>query len=234
MTRSLTGRKLEAVRTEQRIKADGLLDEEAWLLSNVAGDFIMYNPYNGIASKYRTEVRVLYDDEALYIGAMMYDDSPDSIYNELGARDDDNINSDNFYVEISPFNDGLNGEVFKVTASGVQIDNKLSTGDSWDREDTWDAVWESRTAILENGWSAEIRIPYSALRFSKAATQMWGINFWREVRRDRETSSWNFVTEGIWMPPWHIWVSLGDLKRYHSATAPFPGSVCFRLSAEDV
>jgi hypothetical protein len=115
----LTGRKVNAVRTDQRIKADGLLDEKAWLQANVAGDFIMYNPYNGIASKYRTEVRVLYDDEALYLGAMMYDDSPDSIFTELGARDDDNINSDNFYVEISPFNDGLNGEVFKVTASSA-------------------------------------------------------------------------------------------------------------------
>ena len=191
----LTARKVNAVRTVQRIMTDGLLNEEAWLQANVAGDFIMYNPYNGIASKYRTEVRVLYDDEALYIGAMMYDDSPDSIFTELGARDDDNINSDNFYVEISPFNDGLNGELFKVTASGVQIDNKLSTGDEWEREDTWDAVWESHTAILENGWSAELRIPYSALRFSKGATQMWGINFWREVRRDRETSSWSFVTK---------------------------------------
>jgi len=109
----LTARKVNAVRTVQRIMTDGLLNEEAWLQANVAGDFIMYNPYNGIASKYRTEVRVLYDDEALYIGAMMYDDSPDSIFTELGARDDDNINSDNFYVEISPFNDGLNGELIQ-------------------------------------------------------------------------------------------------------------------------
>lgn len=132
----LAGRQLIALRTDKRIKADGLLDDEAWLRANVAGDFIMYNPYNGVPSKYRTEVRVLYDDEALWIGAMMYDPSPDSIFTELGARDDDNINSDNFYVEISPFNDGLNGEVFKVTASGVQIDNKLSTGESWEREDT--------------------------------------------------------------------------------------------------
>lgn len=212
----LTGRKLDAVRTDQRIRADGLLDEEAWQLSNVAGDFVMFNPYNGIASKYKTEVRILYDDEALYIGAMMFDDSPDSIYSELGARDDDNINSDNFYVEISPFNDGLNGEVFKVTASGVQIDNKLSTGDSWHMEDTWDAVWESRTAIIENGWSAEIRIPYSALRFSKAATQMWGINFWREVRRDRETSSWSFVTKEYGSTITH----LGELGGLRDITPP--------------
>ncbi|MCI0522330.1 MAG: carbohydrate binding family 9 domain-containing protein, partial [Bacteroidales bacterium] len=212
----LSGRKVNAVRSDQRIKADGMLDEEAWQLANVAGDFIMYNPYNGVASKYKTEVRVLYDDEALYIGAMMYDDSPDSIFTELGARDDANINSDNFYVEISPFNDGLNGEVFKVTASGVQIDNKLSTGESWEREDTWDAVWESRTAILEDGWSAEIRIPYSALRFSKAAAQMWGINFWREVRRDRETSSWSFVTKEFGSTITHM----GELEGLRDITPP--------------
>ena len=213
---ALTGRKVDAVKTDQRIRTDGLLDEEAWLKSNVAGDFIMYNPFNGIASKYRTEVRILYDDEALYIGAMMYDDSPDSIYVELGARDDDRINADNFYIEISPFNDGLNGEVFKVTASGVQIDNKLSTGESWEREDTWDAVWESRTAILENGWSAEIKIPYSAVRFSKEADQMWGINFWREVRRDRETSSWSYVNKEYGSTITH----LGELGGLRDITPP--------------
>ena len=207
----LTGRKLDAVRTDERIRADGLLDEEAWLKANVTGDFIMYNPYNGRPSGYRTEVRVLYNDEALFIGAMMYDDSPDSIFTELGARDDDDINADNFYVEISPFNDGLNGEVFKVTASNVQIDNKLSTGDEWFHEDTWDAVWESRTAILDNGWSAEIIIPYSSLRFSKAAAQMWGINFWREVRRDREVSSWSFVNKEYGATITHLG-ELGGLK----------------------
>ncbi len=213
----LKGRKVNAVRTDQRIRTDGLLDEESWLRANVAGDFIMYNPYNGISSKYRTEVRVLYDDESLYLGAMMYDDYPDSIFTELGARDDEDVNADNFYVEISPFNDGLNGEVFKVTASGVQIDNKLSTGESWEKEDTWDAVWESRTAILENGWSAEIRIPYSALRFSKGSAQMWGINFWREVRRDRETSSWNFVTKEYGSTITH----LGELGGLRDIAPPF-------------
>ncbi len=223
---ALTGKKANAVRTDQRIKTDGLLDEEAWKQANVAGDFIMFNPYNGIASKYKTEVRILYDDESLYIGAMMYDDSPDSIYVELGARDDDRINADNFYVEISPFNDGLNGEVFKVTASGVQIDNKLSTGESWEREDTWDAVWESRTAILEKGWSAEIRIPYSALRFSKAAAQLWGINFWREVRRDRETSSWSYVNKEYGSTITH----LGELGGLQDITPPLRLSLVPYLS----
>lgn len=188
-------KRIEAVRTSEAMHIDGILDEAAWLKPDPASHFIIYNPFNGIPSSNKTEVRLLFDDDALYIGAMMYDDHPDSIFTELGPRDDDNINADVFYIEISPFNDGLNGEMFKVTASNVQIDNKLSTTDDWDVEDTWDAVWESRTKINEEGWVAEIRIPYSALRFSKAGTQVWGVNFWREVRRNRETSSWNFVTK---------------------------------------
>ncbi len=187
-------RSLPALRMDDPITVDGALDESAWEKAVAATDFIIYSPYNGVLSRFRTEVRVLYDDDALYIGAMMYDDHPDSIFSELGQRDAGDINADHFYVEISPFNDGLNGEMFKVSASNVQIDNKLTTGDSWEHQDTWDAVWNSRTQIGTDGWSAELMIPYSALRFPKSSSQVWGINFWREVRRVRETSSWNFVT----------------------------------------
>lgn len=192
----LEKRRATAVRTVEKIHIDGLLDEPSWQDADPATDFIIYNPQNGLPSSYITEVRVLYDDDALFIGAKMYDDHPDSIYTELGQRDKGNINADHFYIEISPFNDGLNGELFKVSASNVQIDNKLTTTDSWGHNaDTWDAVWESRTKVTDKGWIAEIRIPYSALRFPKSPVQVWGINFWREVRRTRETSSWNFVTK---------------------------------------
>jgi len=184
-----------AVRVTERISVDGRLDETSWQGAAPATDFVIYNPHNGVLSSYRTEVRVLYDDDALYIGAMMFDNHPDSIFTELGQRDEGDINADHFYVELSPFNDGLNGDVFKVSASNVQIDNKLTTSDSWDQNDTWDAVWESRTKVTEDGWVAEIRIPYSALRFPRSDNQLWGINFWREVRRIRETASWNFVTK---------------------------------------
>ena len=187
-------RSLAAMRIDESITVDGVLDETAWEKADAASDFTIYSPYNGVSSRYRTEVRVLFDDDALYVGAMMYDDHPDSIFSELGQRDAGDINADHFYVEISPFNDGLNGEMFKVSASNVQIDNKLTSGDSWEHRDTWDAVWNSRTHIGDHGWSAEFMIPYSALRFSKSPNQIWGINFWREVRRVRETSSWNFVT----------------------------------------
>ncbi len=184
-----------ALRTNDHISVDGRLEEASWQSAFPAGEFIIYNPHNGLPSQYRTEVRVLYDDDALYIGAVMYDSCPDSIFTHLGQRDDQGINADHFWVEISPFNDGLNGEMFKVSASNVQIDNKMSTTERFDFVDTWDAVWESATSVNSEGWVAELKIPYSALRFPRSATQLWGINFWREVRRNRETSSWNFVTK---------------------------------------
>lgn len=188
-------KRAEAVRISGSIQIDGRLDEPYWKGVSAATDFIIYNPQNGVPSANRTEVRLLYDDDALYIGAVMYDSTPDSIFAELGQRDDGDINADHFWVEISPFNDGLNGDMFKVSASNVQIDNKMTTTESWEHSDTWDAVWQSRTSINDEGWIAEIKIPYSALRFPRSTVQLWGINFWREVRRTRETSSWNFVTK---------------------------------------
>jgi hypothetical protein len=207
---------ISAVRTTETIQINATLDEISWSSATPATDFVIYSPYNGAASGYRTDVRVLYDDNSLYIGAMMFDDQPDSIFIELGPRDANNINADHFYVEISPFNDGLNGEVFKVSASNVQIDNKLATGESYNVPDTWDAVWESRTRITDEGWCAEIRIPYSALRFSKSEEQLWGINFWREVRRIRETSSWNFVTREFGATLSHM----GELKGLRDVKPP--------------
>ncbi|MDX2414777.1 MAG: DUF5916 domain-containing protein, partial [Bacteroidales bacterium] len=157
---------------------------------------------SGERSKYKTEVRLLYDNTALYIAAKMYDPSPDSIYKELGERDSDGtLNADNFGIDISPYNDGINGATFKVSVSGVQSDRPPRVSMRGMRGmgggDTWDAVWESHTTVTDDGWIAEIRIPYSALRFSRDAIQTWGLNFWREVRRDREQSSWNYVDREI-------------------------------------
>ncbi len=184
----LVQRSITAVKIETPPVIDGILDEEIWLIADIADKFIQYSPFSGSPSKYRTEIRVLYDNTALYIGAMMYDPSPDSIYRELGQRDSYSLNADQFTIDLSPYNDGINGAVFKISSSGVQSDSPpRSMGSSWD------AVWESSTSIVEDGWIAEIRIPYSALRFPKEDVQTWGINFWREVRRSREQSSWNYV-----------------------------------------
>lgn len=195
---SLERKSLTAARTTNPPRIDGDLSDPEWINAPVAGDFIQYSPFGGESASFRTEVKLLYDDEALYIYARMYDSSPDSIFKHLGKRDsDNNLNADHFYVDISTFNDGLNGETFKVSASGVQSDMKArsssGSGGYGGGDRSWDAVWFSSVAITQEGWVAELKIPYSALRFPQKEIQTWGINFWREIRRYRELSSWSYV-----------------------------------------
>ncbi len=194
-------REVIAFRTTEAPAIDGYLNEEAWQLATKADRFYQYEPHNdNRGASFDTEVRILYDDYAIYIAAMLYDPSPDSILLEMGMRNSgNNLNSDRFYVDINPFNDGINGFRFQVSASGVQTDSNMSGGGS--RGDVnWDAVWHSATRITEYGWSVEMKIPYSALRFPKGDVQYWGINFWREIRRKREVSSWNFVNRRVGDP----------------------------------
>ena len=186
---------LKINKTEQAPIIDGVLGDEVWKNAALANNFIQFEPYNGSAPSLPTEVRILYDNHAIYIGAMMYDNNPDSIIKDLGVRDEfSSLNSDLFTVIISTFNDGVNASEFMVSASGVQSDGK-HTGNRVDKN--WDAVWESEVRIVENGWVVEMKIPYSALRFSKNGEQTWGINLYRHIRRSREWSSWNYVDNQV-------------------------------------
>jgi hypothetical protein len=179
-------------------KIDGSLDEEAWSKAPVAGDFIQRRPYNGKPATFRTEVKFLYDNTGLYVGAQMYDPSPDSILTQLGLRDSKDLNSDYFMLTISPFNDGINAFCFLVYASDVQVDFKMPSGTAYlDGDLTWDAVWESKARKNKEGWAVEMKIPYSAIRFPKTAVQHWGVNCQRDIRRFREDDSWNFVDSRI-------------------------------------
>ena len=191
-------------RIDKPPKIDGLLDDDAWKSAIPATDFIQYRPFNDREATYRTSVFVTYDNNALYIGAKMTDPYPDSILTELGIRDADmNMNADKFSIDISPFNDGINGFTFMVSASGVQTDvNRASRGRRGFGRGTrgdlnWNAVWDSEVKINEEGWIVEIEIPYTALRFPQKQVQEWGINFWRDIRRIDELSSWNFVDREV-------------------------------------
>ncbi|MDR4988132.1 MAG: DUF5916 domain-containing protein [Bacteroidales bacterium] len=190
-------RELIAVRTSEPPVIDGSLQDAVWQKANAVSGFHQYEPHNDRPASFDTEVRVLYDDMAIYIAARMFDPAPDSILREMGLRNSgNNLNADRFYVDINPFNDGINGFRFQVSASGVQTDSNLSGGGS--RGDiNWDAVWISAHSITEDGWVVEMKIPYAALRFPKGEMQKWGINFWREIRRKRELSSWNRVDRRI-------------------------------------
>lgn len=181
-----------AKRTNNKIKVDGLLNETDWENAIPISNFKTYSPtFNQTASE-KTTVKVLYDDKALYISAELFDKSPDKILTEYTKRDEDNGNTDMFWLSLNPNNDGLNMYEFKVTASNVQTDIRYSNGDA---DYNWDAVWESGVSIHDKGWTVEIKIPYSALRFPNLESQSWSINFWRKIRRLREISSWKPVDQ---------------------------------------
>jgi hypothetical protein len=185
----------ETYRVHETIKVDGVLDEESWGKAIPANDFFQYEPFNGSFPSERTEVKVLYDNNAIYIGATLYDDDPNKIYKELGKRDNsDNLRSDAFSILISPYNDGINYLEFIISSSGVQTDIRR-TGNSSDR--SWDAVWQSSVSFNEKGWVVEIKIPFSALRFSSKTNGNWGLNFRRLIKRYNEWSSWNPIDNSI-------------------------------------
>ncbi|GAB7087260.1 DUF5916 domain-containing protein [Marinifilum fragile] len=182
-------KEIMAIRVSQKPLIDGILDDSVWEGVPVANNFIQMEPDNGAASNYKTEVRFIYTNNSIIVGAKMYDPEPEKILKTLSKRDAIN-NADFVSLVVDPFNSGLDAFEFIVTASGVQWDAKVVKS----REDTsWDAVWNSATSIHEDGWSAEIEIPYAALRFPSKEVQEWGVNFLRNIQRDREKNSWNFI-----------------------------------------
>ena len=188
---ALAVKSIQAVRIQVPPKIDAVMDEPFWEEVPVAGDFVEYTPNNGTKPPFRTEIRFAYDDVALYIFASMFDPHPDSIYKELGKRDQiEELVTDYISFDILPYNDGLNMYEFKVSPSGIQNDCKYS---AIGQDISWDAVWESAAKITSDGWMTELKIPYSALRFSTADKQVWGINMWRNLRRYGEWSTWSFV-----------------------------------------
>ena len=197
-------REIQASRIQTPPKINGLLHDEAWQQVEAATDFYQYKPFNDRKASFKTDVYVTYDNNAIYIAAKMHDPFPDSILTELGVRDADmDMNADKFSIDISPFNDGVNGFTFLVSASGVQTDINRSSrsrrgfGRNSRGDYNWDAVWDSHVTIDSEGWNVEMEIPYTALRFPKNDIQEWGINFWRDIRRKDEQSSWNFVDREI-------------------------------------
>ncbi|CAM4368261.1 DUF5916 domain-containing protein [Flavobacterium terrigena] len=184
-------RKISTVKSKNSIKIDANLNEADWANAPVANDFIMMEPDNGKPepAERKTEVKVLYDDDAIYIGAILYDDKPLSILKEITERDKDGT-SDYFGVFINGFNDGQQSYTFYVGPTNCQSDCVQSAqGEDY----SWDAIWSSETKITDKGWVVEMRIPYAALRFSGEEKQTWGINFFREVRKLRHTFTWNKV-----------------------------------------
>lgn len=171
-----------AIRTTESPEIDGVPIEACWLNALPANGFRQKSPFYNTAPSQKSEVRVLYNDNGVYFGIECFDSAPDSILRQLGSRDED-LNSDKFSIMIDPYNNHLDAFVFEVYASGPQVDWRM-------QDESFSGVWQSATKITDRGWSAEIFIPYSALRFPRTEVQTWGIQFQRIIRRNRETSQW--------------------------------------------
>ncbi|MEI7508963.1 MAG: DUF5916 domain-containing protein [Flavobacterium sp.] len=188
-------KKLVTKFTSEKIFIDGKLNEEVWKTAEVAKDFQMISPDNGKPEEKskRTEVKVVYDNEAIYVGAVLYDD-PSKIRKELTTRDN-SVQADHFMVQLNGYNDGQQEFRFLVSAAGVQIDNLYTptTGEDF----SWNAIWDSHVEMTDYGWVVEMKIPYAAVRFSSEKKQTWGINFYREINRDRQQFTWNLIDNKI-------------------------------------
>lgn len=200
---SFVRKKLNAMRVTTAPKIDGLLDENSWKETAFVDDFIQNSPTENAPVSFKTEVRITYDDNGIYIGAMMYDNAPDSIMRQLGLRDDE-LNADNFRMVFDTYNTQQDAFEFIVTASGVQSDSRIS-------DYNFNAVWQSNVKLLPNGWSAEIAIPWFALRFPTTDDQEWGVQFTRNIQRKFEFDQWALTPKGK-ANPLKYWGLLTGLK----------------------
>lgn len=182
-----SAKKIEAVRLTEKVSIDGILSENVWKRAGFT-ELYQQEPQQGENPSQRSEVWVAYDDEAIYYAAKYYDSNPDSILARLVRRDfvwgDP---SDGTVLYLDSYGDKRNGYFFYVNAAGTLADGLLEN-DSKQTDLSWDAVWEGVPHIDKDGWTVEMRIPYSQLRFKESEKQVWGINVERFISRRGETA----------------------------------------------
>jgi len=183
-------RRLPAIRATGRIVLDGILDEPTWREAPVATGFIQAEPREREPATEQTEVRVLYDDRSLYIGVFAHESEPHRIIVHELKKDFTPETGDSFEFVLDTFRDGRNGYMFAINPGGAKWDAQM-VNEGRETNVNWDGVWTARTRIGEEGWYAEIEIPFSTLKFSSTSPQTWGINFLRRVRRKNEDSFWS-------------------------------------------
>lgn len=180
---------ISTLRTQTAPKIDGVLDDEAWINAEVANNFTQFRPEMGVTEleHQKTEVKITYNDNAIFIAAYLHD-NPDEIMKQFTSRDNFG-QSDFFGVIFNTNNDAQNDTEFFVFSSGTQAD--AVTGGRFGEDFGWNAVWDSAVKIVDDGWIVEMKIPYSALRFSNKEGQIWGLQFHRRFRKDNSQYSWN-------------------------------------------
>jgi hypothetical protein len=177
----------QALRVNEAPRLDGVLDEAMWQQASPLDNFLQAEPLEGQLASQRTEVRVVYDETAIYVGAVLFDTEPSAIVVSDTSRDAGLGDQDSFQIILDTFRDRSNGFVFGTNSSGAQYDAQVRNQGS--QNSSWDASWEVRTASRDDGWTAEFRIPLRTLRYGPPP-QMWGVNFMRNIQRTRERAYW--------------------------------------------
>ncbi len=182
-------RTLEASYTEKRVKMDGVPKDSVWKVADRAKDFVQREMNVGEPATERTEVAIAYGDRNLYIFAWCYDKDPDGIIHKELRRDFNNGPEDDFQVILDTYNDDRNGYQFVTNPNGARLDYQvINNGDASNKN--WDGVWDVATRITDQGWFAEIKIPFTTLKYPNSPKQEWGVNFQRNIRRKREQVRW--------------------------------------------
>ena len=175
------------IRTEDRIRLDGVLDEDVWRTNKPIGPFTQAEPDEGQPPREPTDVWLAYDDRALYIAVRSHDREPDKIFATTKARDARPFDDDSLEIVIDTFLDQRNGYYFQINAAGSLSDGRIVENRLADV--SWDGIWDARTRIDEDGWVAEIEIPFKTVSFKPGSTS-WGFNIERTVARYNEESRW--------------------------------------------
>ena len=192
LTGGTSFKNIVASRVSKSPRIDGVLNEDAWKLAVPVAGFQQFDPDESAPATEETSVKIIYDDDALYVGVVCYDSEPDKIVKQLTRRDR-SVQADRFSVIIDSYHDHTTAFLFSGSVSGVQSDGVLSQ-DGLVYDVQWDAVWNFNAKIIPGGWSAEFKIPFSAIRFADQEDEyIWGINFRRYIPRKQETDEWVMV-----------------------------------------
>lgn len=181
-------RSYRAVRVEQAPLIDGVLNDDSWMAGEWQGDFTQFEPHEGNKPSQPTEFKILYDDSYIYVAIKAYDSAPDSIVDRMTRRDF--LDGDNVGVVFDSYYDLRTGFAFFVNSAGVKTD-MIFVNNGQSEDATWDPIWFVQTARFDKGWSAEMKIPLTQLRFNKTESSgMWGLEVARQIYRRREMSFW--------------------------------------------
>jgi hypothetical protein len=182
-------RKLQAVKASESITIDGRFDEPGWAQAPVASQFIQNEPEEGQPASEQTEIRVLYDQDNLYFAIHARDSEAGRVIISELRKDFNRDNGDSIVIALDTFHDERNAYQFATNPAGAKWDAQMNN-EGRETNANWDGVWYVNTRVIDDGWTAEIAIPFKTLKFPRTPTQTWGINFQRNLRRRNEDSFW--------------------------------------------